>query len=294
MAKKIELIKKVVFWIILAICTLWIIHPLVWMVLSSIRPEGEIFSRGLTLPSKISLDAYYWVLGLKELMDPNNPFRGTAGSFNFYRYILNGAVPGIITAIIVAITTLFAGYSLARFSQRGVQALGTLYLSMQFLPAILMFVPLYLFFYTLRLIDTWAGLILLYVIGSLPWATWMMRSFIVSIPIELEESAMIDGCSRVQAIWRITMRLCAPGFVAVFLFTFTSAWNAYLPGLIISTTDASKPIAVGLAEMLGWYGRAYWGGIMAASTLTTIPVAIIFVYLQKWLIKGLTAGAIKA
>lgn len=289
-----DIVSKVIFWILLVISTLWVIHPIIWMVLSSVKPEGEIFTRGLSLPTKITFDAYYWVLGLGTLMDPQNPYKMTAGSFPFYDFFRNGLVPGVITAIIDSILALFAGYSLARYKDKGIQLIGLFYLSLQFMPAILFFVPWYIMFYTMGLLDSYAALILVYIATTLPWSIWILRSFVEALPRDLEEAAFVDGCSRFQVIYKVVLPLTAPGAVAVALFAFTSAWNSYLPGLIISTSIASKPISVGLAEMMGFYGRTYWGGIMAASTLTSLPVAIIFVYLQKWMVRGLTAGAVKA
>jgi ABC-type glycerol-3-phosphate transport system permease component len=289
-------VSQAAFWVCLVIAFIWVIHPLIWMIFSSIEPEAQIFSRGLTLPDPrtVSLDAYFWVTGLGQFMNPSNPFRMTVGTFKFWGYLANGLVPGLISAAIVAVCSLFAGYSLGRYKESGVQTIGVFYLSLQFMPAILFFVPWYIMFNDFALLDSWAALICIYVATSLPWSVWTMRSFIVNMPKDIEEAGLIDGCSRFQIIYKIILPLTAPGVVAVSLFAFTSAWGAYLPGLIISSTMASTPISVGLAQMLTWYGRTYFGGLMAASVLTTLPVAIAFVYLQKWMVQGLSAGAVKA
>jgi len=286
-------LNKIAFWIILTIVTIWIVHPFAWMTLLSFTPEEEILSRTPRLPSRLTLDPYFWVLGLGHLMH-HPTYAVTAGTIRFEMYYFNAAVPSIFAAVVTAVLSTFAGYGLARFKSRRMDACGVFYLTMQFLPGVLLIIPWYIMFRALHLLDTLLVLAITYIAGSLPWGTWMMRSFILGLPEDLEEAALIDGCTRRQVIYKIVMPLVAPGFVAVLLFTFTSGWNAYMIPLVLAMTEKSKPIALAITELIGWYGRTYYGGIMALCVLTTLPMCIVFVYLQKFIISGMTRGAIKA
>jgi len=288
-----KVLNKVVFWIVLIIVTIWIVHPFAWMTLMSFTPEEEIFSRVPRLPSHLTLDPYYWILGLGHLMS-HHTYAVTAGTIRFGMYYFNAAVPSIFAAVVVAVLSTFAGYGLARFKSRRLDACGVFYLAMQFLPGVLIIIPWYLMFHALHLLDTLLVLAIVYTAGSLPWGTWMMRSFILALPKDLEEAALIDGCTNRQVIYKIVMPLVAPGFVAVLLFTFTAGWNAYMIPLVLAMTENSKPIALAITELIGWYGRTYYGGIMALCVITTLPMCIVFVYLQKFIISGMTRGAIKA
>lgn len=285
-------LRRAILYLCVFISAIWVIHPFVLMAFYSFVPDKDIFSRTLVFPSSFTLDGYFWVLGLP--MSPDNPFKGTSGSINFYKAAMNSLIPAFIAGIAVVVITIFSGYSLARYGHnRVVRYLGILYLAKQFLPWVLFMTPYYIMFATFRLIDNFISLIVVYIGSNLPWSVWMISAFVSEIPVDLEEAALVDGCNTRQMVLKILLPMIAPGLVAVFLFAFTNVWNAYLIPLILSSTIETKPLAVLIAELFTWYGRTYYSGLFALCTLTTVPVAVMFVYLQKFLIRGLSRGAVK-
>jgi len=195
------------------------------------------------------------------------------------------------TAISVAVAAL-AAYALARLRFLGSGLLTTLLLVTYLLPASLLFIPLYNILTQLGIINTYAALILTYPTFLMPFATWVMLGYFRSIPPELEEAAMIDGASRIVAFWRITLPLAAPALLSVTLFAFTNAWNEFLFAYVFITSDAFKTLPVGLQLLV--FGDIYpWGKLMAASLLMAVPVVFVYIFAQRYLVEGLTAGSVK-
>jgi multiple sugar transport system permease protein len=160
------------------------------------------------------------------------------------------------------------------------------------LPQTLIFIPLYQILTSLGLVNSYGALIATYPTFLLPFATWVMMGYFRSIPVELEEAAMIDGASRLYALWRITLPLAAPALLAVTLFAFTTAWNEFLFAFVFITSESYRTLPIGLLSMV--VGDILpWGELMAASLLTAIPVALLYIYAQRFLVDGLTVGGVK-
>ena len=197
----------------------------------------------------------------------------------------------VSTAISVVLAAM-AAYALARFRFLGAGALTTLLLVTYLLPSTLIFIPLYQTLVTLGIINTYAALIVTYPTFLLPFSTWVMLGYFRSIPVELEEAALIDGANRFGAFWRITLPLSAPALLSVTLFAFTNAWNEFLFALVFITSERLKTLPVGLQLLV--HGDVYpWGQLMAASLLMAIPVMLVYVYAQRYLVEGLTLGSVK-
>jgi multiple sugar transport system permease protein len=195
------------------------------------------------------------------------------------------------TALSVSIAAL-AAYALARLKFRGSNLLTTLLLVTYLLPGSLLFIPLYRILTDLGIINTYSALIFTYPTFLMPFATWVLMGYFRSIPFELEEAALIDGASRLTAFRRITLPLAAPALLSVTLFAFTTAWTEFLFGFVFITSDALKTLPVGLQLLV--FGDIYpWGQLMAASLMMAIPVVAVYIFAQRFLVEGLTAGSVK-
>jgi multiple sugar transport system permease protein len=197
----------------------------------------------------------------------------------------------VSTVISVALASLGA-YALSRLKFLGAGALTTFLLITYLLPGTLLFIPLYQTLTTLGLVNSYGALITTYPTFLLPFATWVMIGYFRSIPVELEEAAMIDGASRLYTFWRITLPLAAPALLSVTLFAFTNAWNEFLFAFVFITSESLRTLPIGLQSMV--VGDILpWGELMAASLLTAVPVVILYTYAQRFLVEGLTVGAMK-
>ena len=195
------------------------------------------------------------------------------------------------TALSVSIAAL-AAYALARLRFRGSNLLTTLLLVTYLLPGSLLFIPLYRILTDLGIINSYSALIFTYPTFLMPFATWVLMGYFRSIPFELEEAALIDGANRLTAFRRITLPLAAPALLSVTLFAFTTAWNEFLFGFVFITSDSLKTLPVGLQLLV--FGDIYpWGQLMAASLMMAIPVVAVYIFAQRFLVEGLTAGSVK-
>lgn len=251
--------------------------PLLWMVLTSFKIAPEMFtSPPRIIPSRLTLEWYAAVL-----------FRSSAPL-----YLLNSLIVGLATtALCIGIGTL-AAYGMTRFDYPGKSAflIGTL-VSYVF-PTIVLFVPVFVTLNALDLVDTLVGIVVCHTIVTFPLALWMLRSFFVGIPRELDESAWVDGASFLYTFLHIILPLALPGVFSVAVFVFVMSWNEFLFASIIAVSNDVKTIPIGIAEFVTSYDIR-WGDIMAIGTLTTVPVVVLFLSIQKFFIRGVLAGAVK-
>lgn len=262
-------LNKVVFGLIIFI----LVFPFIHMFLMSIKPATELFSTFFNFKPTIS--NYY------EL------FR----KVNLGRYITNSFVISGSAGLLSVLLGSLAAYSFARYKFFAKKPLLFLILFTRMMPPIGAVVPLFLIIKSWNLADTHIVLILLYVAFQTPFVIWMMRSFFMSIPEEVEESALIDGCNRLNAFFRITLPLAAPGIVATTVFAFILSWNEFLYALIF-TTQRAKTAPVVVPDLIGEMG-IYWGQICGAGIMIVIPAIIFASIVQRNLVRGLTFGAVK-
>ena len=258
-------------------CTVVLLFPLFWMLASSVTPQSELLQPDPRLwPASPSLEHYHRVLA-------DSPFP---------RFLLNSCqVAGVVT--LLALPLAFAGgYAFSRFRFRGRGLLGITLLGTQMLPAIMLAVPLYVTMATFGLIDTHVALVICYTTFALPFTTWMMRGFFDGLPREIEECAQVDGCSRWRTLTAVVLPLSAPGLVTAAILVFLLAWNEYLFAMLFIHTEELKTFPVGLTLFTSRW-RVDYGALTAASVLVTIPVAVLLLVLQRRLVSGLTAGAVK-
>lgn len=263
---------------VLTLLILLVTVPFLWMFLGSFKPNYELMRRqGQTL----------WI------QDPTlENYQRLFQEYDFARYFMNSALVATVTATFATSISAFAGYSLARFRFPGSNFFGMLILTTQMLPAIAIIIPLFIWFKRFHLIDTYWALFIAYNAFAIPFSTWMLRGFYSSVPVELEEAALTDGASQFGAFLRIVVPLSAPGMLATAIFSFILAWQEFLFAVTFTSSANLRTLTVGIAAMRG-KDVVDWGLLNAGAVVTTIPLAILFVLVQKYLVQGLTAGAVK-
>ncbi len=264
---------------LLAVAVVVALFPFFWVVRTALTPTPEAFSlRPTLLPSSFTLDHL-----LRVVTSPTLPFG---------RYFLNSALVSAGTTAFVLLLGAWGAYALARFDFRGRRAFEVALLVIQLFPAVLLAIPLFVVFARLGLVDNLAGLVLAYATFNLPFVTWLLRGYFFSIPAELEDAARIDGCSYLGVLWRIVLPLAAPGLAAVATLAFVNSWNEFFFAYVLISDDAKRVLAIGLAAYVDQF-RTDYTGLFAMATLTTVPVVLVFLVFQRYLIGGLTAGAVK-
>jgi ABC-type glycerol-3-phosphate transport system permease component len=255
-----------------------LVFPLIWLFFTAFKSKGEIFQ----FPTRLLPLDWTWE-NYAEL------FRIT----RFLRYFINTAVISVAAAVISIIIATCASYSLSRFRIPGSGIVAVALLLMYMLPEIVLGIPFMKIFLFLGLSDSLVALTIAYISITLPFSIWMLRSYIESIPTALEEAALIDGCTRFQGFLRVIVPQAIPGIMATTIFTFILCWNEYLYALILITSEQNKTLTLGLSILLGETAIYSWGMLAAGSVLTVIPVIVLFVFFQKHIVSGFTAGAIK-
>ncbi|HJB11771.1 MAG TPA: carbohydrate ABC transporter permease [Candidatus Brachybacterium merdavium] len=255
---------------------LWLV-PVYWMLKSAFQRESDLLSS--------SPDLLPWSPTLEN-------FSGVLNSPAFWGALGVSVGAASLTVVVTVFASLAAALALARFGFRGKKGLIIAILVVQMIPAEALFISQY------RMLDGWAllnsvaGLSLLYIGGVLPFVVWMLRGFVQGIPVDLEEAAMVDGCSRVQAFFRVTFPLLAPGLVSTSVFAFLHAWNEYTLALVVLTGDM-QTLPLWLRSFQQGLQGSDWGGVMAGSVLIAVPVMILFAFVQNRMSSGLVSGAVK-
>ncbi|WP_435620715.1 carbohydrate ABC transporter permease [Thermoanaerobacterium thermosulfurigenes] len=253
------------------------LFPLLWLVITSFKSTGEILSIPPTiLPKKFTFESYYEIWW-------KQPFK---------IYILNSLKISILSTLISIFVASLAGYGFAVIKFPFKKFLIMLVLIAQMFPGTSIIIPIFDLFKRLGLYDNHLGLILMYGTITLPFSIWMLYGYFRNIPKELHEAAIIDGCSHFGIFTKIVLPMARPGIAAVGVYSFLSAWNEYLYGLILISTETKYVISVGLAHFITEFGT-YWNQMSAGAVLVVIPTIIMFIILGKNLIEGLTAGAVK-
>jgi multiple sugar transport system permease protein len=271
--------ERVVFYVCLAVTLFISLFPFYWMIVTSFLPESAIYS----LPPDIIPDQFT-LAHYQSLFSP--------GTFPFVTYFKNSLIVSTVTAALSVLVATFGAYSFARlkYTGRGVFSRGVLIVYM--FSGILLVVPLFQMVVWFGLVNSLYSLLVTYLVQTLPVALYMLGNYFRSIPPEIEEAAMMDGYSRLEVIFKITLPLSAPALVAVFIYAFMIAWNEYLFASVFLRTQEKFTLPIGL-EVISTGFHQVWGEIMAASLLTSIPIIIMFMYLEKYMVEGLTLGSVE-
>ena len=264
--------------LLLTFFLLAVLLPIYWMSITSFKPNQEIINaQELTYyPHTVTLENYEMLFSM----------------YNYGQMLQNSVIISLSAGLCITLLAILGGYGLARYSFRGKGAMLLFFLVTQMIPGILVIIPLYLIYAELGLINTRFSLFVYYLIVNLPFCTITMRSFFERIPYTLEEAACVDGCTKWQSLVRIVLPVMFPGIVAVFVFAFIGAWNELIAGTIFISTSDRWTIPVGLKSLIGKYD-VKWGVLMAGGMLALLPTAIMFAVMQRFVVEGLTAGAVK-
>jgi ABC-type glycerol-3-phosphate transport system permease component len=270
--------RKIIIYLLASFFVVLVIIPYFWVLTTSFKSHEDIFRLPLQLiPKRPVLDHYGEVL---------------FGPENFQQKFLNSLIVTVSTTILALLISIASAYALARFRMKGKLTILRIILVSQLVPIAVLLVPLYEVFRVLRVLDTYYALIIGNLTFCIPFAVWLLRSFFLSIPIDIEDAALIDGCSRIQVLIRIVLPVSGPGLVTTAAFIFIYSWQEYIMALTFINSGDKYTLPVALTSFIGQYG-AQWGPLMAASVVVTIPVMVMFMFLRRFVISGVMGGAVK-
>jgi multiple sugar transport system permease protein len=272
------LLGRIPMWIAMAALLFFVLAPFYWIFITAFKTELQ-----QTTQSGNVFWPQPWTTAQFGKLVNERPF---------WTWFRNTVFTASVTTIIAVGLSALSGYALARLKFRGSQTLSVLVLLTYLIPGALLFIPLYQILSQLKLINTLGSLLVTYPTFALPYASWLLMGYFRGIPEELEQAAMLDGATRFQSFYKITLPLATPALLAVALFTFTNAWNEFLFAFVFLSKESLKTLPVGLQGMV--LGDVIpWGQLMAASIIMAVPVVIIYGYAQRFLVEGLTAGSVK-
>jgi multiple sugar transport system permease protein len=269
--------KRALLHLVALVYVMLLTFPLVLMFLNSVRSEGEIMQAPVGVPGDVT----------------GENFDEIFGSSTFMVNLRNSFVVAGITVCLTLAVTAPAGYAMSRFRFRGKGLFSVWLLATQAFPGIIMVLGVFAVFRVYKLLNTHTGLIVMHTSFSMPFSIWLLKGYFDRIPVALEEAAMIDGCSRARALTRVILPLAVPGLLAVATFSFLLSWNEFFFALIITRDEMLFTLPVFLSRFLGTGGLVRWGPLSAAALLATLPALLLFMLGQRYLVSGLTGGAVK-
>lgn len=261
----------------LALFVFMVAVPLYWMFTTAIKTNKELYEDFSYFPRQMTLENFDRVIVREGLLTN----------------IRNSFSVAMSTTLITVVVSAMAAFSIVRYRYTGRDWIGRLILFKYLLPSAMLFIPLYVIITALGLGNTQRGLTLTYLTFTIPFCTWMLMGYFRGMPVELEEQAMVDGCTKFGALMRILLPLSAPGLVASAIFSFTLAWNEFLLALVITMDQSTMTVPIKLTMMV--VGDQYiWGQLMAGAVLASVPVAVLYFIGQRFVVQGLAAGAVKS
>lgn len=271
-------IGKIVKYCLIAIALFWTLAPIYWMLSTSFKTELEATRLAPTLFPEAPTIANY--IGL------------AGSSMPFFKFFLNSVISCLLAAIVAVVIAVPAAYALSRAKFRAANAVGYTILVVRMFPMVVLLAPLYLVLLNTGLLNTLFGLVLGYTTFGLPFAVWMLKGFIDAVPIEIEEAARVDGYPRWQVLLRIVVPLIYPGLVTTGIFVLMEAWNNLIYPLTFITDIDKQTLPAALVLTFTGQFKTDWGGMMAAATITTLPLMVAFFAVQRSMVRGLTAGSV--
>mgnify|MGYP000171329675 CR=1 FL=1 len=267
---------RIISYVLLSFIAVVVAFPFIWLVLTSFKTYEEIYSYPIIyLPKSWTLEHYQKI-----------------SSLDFHRYFLNSVIVGTGTMFLSLLIGIFPAYAFSRYSFRGKAPLLVSVLIFQMFPMIVFLVPMFKFLDKVGLLDTHFGLILAYIPFTTPITIVFLRSFFLSVPRSLEEAALIDGCTRTKAFFRIIFPVTLPGIAAVGVYAFLFAWSELLYSMSLLISKRLQTIPTFLSVFVGQY-QTRWGPLFAGSVFATLPPLVVFILLQRYFISGLVSGAVK-
>ncbi len=268
---------KIVGNLLLVIFITWTLIPFYWMLVTSLKKHKEIYGTEATLwPNEPTLESYQ-ILFFET---------------DYFLFFKNSMIVALATTFLTVLCASLAAYAIARldFPGRKILARGMIYTYL--VPQSLLFIPLFAIMVAVGLTNSLSGLTLAHMGFTIPFCTWLLMGFFMSIPIELEDAALVDGCTRLGVLIRIVLPISLPALAVVAFFSFTLSWNEYLYAIVFNSAPSVLTIPTGLSNFVV-EDVFFWGPIMASTVFTVIPPLIVYFFFQRWLITGLTMGAVK-
>jgi len=270
-------VGRAVVYIFLILFLIVELFPILWVVATSFKTSIDIFNWPPKIwPDPVTLSNYAYIFN----------------DMNLQNYLLNSIIVAIITTVICIIIGIPCAYAISRFHTGG-KGLSSWILMQRMIPSVAIIIPLFILLWKIHLLDTWFGLAIAHVTYSLPFGIWLMIGFFGDIPIELEESGMVDGCTRMGAFRRLTLPLVVPGLVAMAVLIAIQSWNEFLYAVILTSSRKSQTLPVAISVLVHPVTDILYGEMCAAAVVAIIPVFIFTLSIQKYLVRGLTAGSVK-
>lgn len=271
-----QLVQRVLVYALVLIVIVGFLLPFTWMLSTAVKTTAEIFTfPPRVFPDNPTLDNF------EVALDPT-----------FLRYGLNSLLVATLTTVVTLFFATLSAYAFSRLQFPGHKLWLSLIILTQLLPLAVLIVPMHRIMSNLGLLNTYPALVIAYLTFTVPVAVWFLRGFIAGIPVEIEEAAMIDGCTRFQSFIRVILPLSVPGMTATATYVFVLTWQELMFASAFTITKDMRTLPIGVLDFIG-ERTTDWGGLMAASVLVCVPVLILFMFLQRWFIAGLTRGAIK-
>lgn len=272
-----QLVTRIASYGVLLTMTFLIIVPVLWMISTSLKSEDAIWDTPIeVIPSQPTL----------------HNFKNLWSTHPFLNYLENSLIVVCTSTLISVAISTFAGYGISRFKFRGRGVYMAFLLATQLFPSIMLLIPYYKIFMTLGLIDNITALVITYVSFTIPFCTWMMRGYFAGISKDLDQAASIDGAGRIRVFSSVILPIAWPGVAATAIYAFIAGWNEYLFAMAFINTDTHKTVSLGIGQLIGEY-RILWGELMAGALYALIPMAVIFIFFNRYLVSGLSAGAVK-
>jgi ABC-type glycerol-3-phosphate transport system permease component len=272
--RRVALVRQIAVYAILVVLAVLTIFPLVWMILTSLTPENEVF--GSIVPSTIDVSAY----------------GRTWTSMNFPHAFWNSVYVTVLTVAIVVVVSTMTGYAFARLTFPWRDGIFYVFLAALMIPGAAILVPMFIFLKQIHLLDTLPGLSFSYLGGAVPFATFLMRAFFKTLPAELGDAGRIDGCSEFAVFLRVYMPLTSPGIATITIFQAVGTWNEFMFANTLISTPGTKILQAAIYQAVGQY-TTDWPALTSGLAMATVPIVIVYLVLQRQFIRGLTAGALK-
>ena len=262
----------------LTLGSLIVLVPILYMASTSFKSINEIMTSSTVtmFPKTFSLEAY----------------KNVITEYPFFTYLKNSVVISTVATVLAVLFSTLAGYGFSRFQFKGKGMIMMFILVTQMFPAVMLFVPYYKLLTIYGLANSRRGIILVHIASVIPFCSWMMDGFFNSISRELDEAARIDGCSHLKIFWKIIAPLTLPGLISTTIYAFIQSWNEYMFTMLCITSDKMKTLPVAIGQMAS-YDKIMWNDLMAASLLSSLPVVVMFIFLQRYFISSMTQGAVK-
>ncbi len=264
-------------YMVLVVLSLFIVVPVLWMLSTAFKPEAQTYSpTPIWIPDPVSFESFkkFW------------------GLYNFGKMTMNSLVTCLGAVVLCVAFSCLAGYGITRFKFKGNKQFMGFLLITQMFPSVMLVVPFYAVLTTYRLTNSLLGLIIVYAATNIAFSTWMMVSYFKTIPVELDEAARVDGASNFRIFWKIILPLTVPGIAAVAIFVLINGWNEYMFSSVLISKDSLKTLTVGIVA-LNTQNQVHWNDMMAASSVSCLPLIVLFLCFQKYFIAGMTGGAVK-